>query len=151
MKLALAACLSALLLHAEAFSLASVRPRAPGRASLRCSLEPFSEEQKASLSEAKAKAFPEDPEQTVYNTGSPFVWSKIRLDYPDLKEFNDEQLTEGMRALGWVEGMAPLEAVEEFEATMEQTLEAKFYKAFLPIAGLIAIATVAEGFLPKSS
>ena len=45
----------------------------------------------------------------------------------------------------------PAITVEEFEATMEQTLEAKFYKAFLPIAGLIAIATVAEGFLPKSS
>ena len=107
-------------------------------------LAPFSEDQQATLKTVKAECFPVDPSELRYDLASPFAWSRIRQDYPALASFSNDELADGMRELGWVEGMAPFESDVKEGAEGEAPpvpLEARFYQVTIPLSLLFLVVT----------
>ena len=113
------------------------------------SLEPFSAEQQETLRAVKAKCFPVDQSAVVYDLASPFSWSRIRQDHPDLASFSNDELADGMRELGWVEGMAPFE--ESTAGDTDVPLEARFYQVALPLMVVFLVVTQFKPDLIPSS
>lgn len=113
-------------------------------------LETLNEDQKTSLRIVNKQFFPEDDSAPEYDFSSPFAWSRVRQNNPELASFSDDELKELLAQLNRSE-MAPVEEVvdETAEAPAPPSVEQQIYTYVLPfLFGYAIVSFIKPDMLP---